>query len=302
MYAGFAGKWEKQCGRQHRSFCFALYPAEGQNNAITRARKSLFTGWNGTLLGKSMIKELKDNSTTTKKRQPFRLFDTEKMKHLSLNSHKSLTCFTHLLPGKRSKRSPYYACGGSFLFEIAINRNYKCQGFHGACALFHRTNVIHPTRTRPSLFVLQRTRVFDVTNVVGRDPKHLRKPRCALLRTFGKTRWFSAGVRVVLLWRHSDWQFVYVYRSSQASSAHLAFWKLIGSLTLWALHRVTNERVIGNIQIHFTADLNNNKIKSCFIVLSVLANESVWSLEILRKSDWKSTVSERERLRKTVRR
>ena len=91
-----------------------------------------------------------------------------------------------------------------------MNKIYKCQDFHGDCALFLRRNVIHHTNSaiivRP-----KRTRVFWRHESCRRRPERFRELPRDLLRMFGKTQQFSVGVRIVCSWRQGDWQLVYVF-------------------------------------------------------------------------------------------
>lgn len=136
-------------------------PVDGQNNAIVRAlklitfvkEKLLFPSWG---LHKEWSYQIWETKATSQ-----RFFYDEGSWSISSKIPPSLYCdHTHLQPGKHLMRSPCYFYGGSFLFETAINKNYKCQVLHGACALFHRkrhtphTNaaiIVHPS-SEPRVF------------------------------------------------------------------------------------------------------------------------------------------------------
>lgn len=115
-------------------------------------------------------------------------------------------------------RSPWFLNGGSFLFETSINKNYKCQVFHGACALFRRKRHSPHERghycsplSEPRVFWRHERNVF--AEYCHEDSA---VNRCANSWTIAFTRVSSD----CLEWRKRDWQLVCVFTRCNRKLTH----------------------------------------------------------------------------------
>ena len=186
-------------------------PVDRQNNAIVRAlklitfvkEKLLLPTWG---LHKEWSYQIWETKTTSQ-----RFFYDEGSWSISSKIPPSLYCdHTHLQPGKHLMRSPCYFYGGSFLFETAINKNYKCQVLHGACALFHRKR--HTPHTNAAIIVhpSSEPRVFWRHERNGLAAYCHEAVRLKQQRRLGRVVFFRTASDC-LDWRKRDWQFVCMF-------------------------------------------------------------------------------------------